>query len=299
MPLKLNKKILLTGGSGFVGKNIKESFLSKKYDIFAPTHSQLDLLDTDAVDEYFKDKEFDVVLHTAIKPTHRNSKNFINLFYSNIRMFENLVRHKNKYKKFINLGSGAVYDVSSNITNIKEDKIYNKLCKDDLGFYKYVVSKRIENLDNFINLNIFGMFGKYEDWEIRFISNAICKTLFDFPITLKQNRIFSYLYIDDLMPILEIFIEESVKYKQYNIVPNEKISLYEIAKIVKEISNKDLEIKVAKEGNGLEYTGSNERLINEFKNIKFTKIKDAIAKLYEYYKQNINLIDKNLLLIDK
>lgn len=299
MSLNLRKKLLLTGGSGFIGRNIRESFLSKKYDIVAPTHSQLDLLDTNSVDEYFKDKEFDVVLHTATKPGHRNAKDPTNLFYSNVRIFENLVRHKNKYKKFINFGSGAIYDISTNISNAKEDKIYSNLGKDDHSFCKYVVSKRIESLDKFIDLNIFGIFGKYEDWQIRFISNAICKTLFDLPITLRQNRIFSYLYIDDLMPILEFFIENSVKYKQYNIVPNEKIDLFEIAKIVKEISNKNLEIKIAKKGNGLEYTGNNERLVSEFKEVKFTKIKDAIVKLYEYYEQNINLIDKNLLLVDK
>lgn len=297
--MNTNKTILLTGGNGFIGKNIKESFLSTKYDIIAPTHAQLDLIDTNSVDEYFKDKEFDIVLHTAIKPGHRNAKDPTNLFYSNVRMFENLVKNKNKYKKFINFGSGAIYDTSKDISNVTEDYIFNNIAKDEHGFCKYVVSKRIESLDNFIDLNIFGIFGKYEDWQIRFISNAICKTLFDLPITLKQNRKFSYIYIDDLMSILEFFIENHVKYKHYNIVPNEQIELFEIAKIVKEISNKNIEIKIAKDGTGLEYTGNNERLINEFKKIKFTNIENAIKNLYNYYMKNMKLIDKNLLLIDK
>jgi GDP-L-fucose synthase len=294
-----NKTILLTGGNGFIGKNIKDSFLFEKYNIIAPTHLQLDLIDTNSVDEYFKDKEFDVVLHTATKPGHRNAKDPTNLFYSNIRMFENLVRNKNKYKKFINFGSGAIYDTSKNISNVTENSIFYNMAKDEHGFCKYIVSKRINDLDNFIDLNIFGIFGKYEDWQIRFISNAICKTLFGLPITLRQNRKFSYLYIDDLMPILEFFIENDLKYKQYNIVPNEQVELFEIAKIVKNIYNKNIEIKIAKEGYGLEYTGCNERLVNEFKNVKFTYIEKAIKFLYNYYSKNINLIDKNLLLIDK
>lgn len=48
------KKILLTGGSGFIGRNLRESFLASKYDISAPAHSELDLLDTQSTDEFFK-----------------------------------------------------------------------------------------------------------------------------------------------------------------------------------------------------------------------------------------------------
>ena len=54
-----------------------------------------------------------------------------------------------------------------------------------------------------MELRLFGVFGRHEDYAIRFISNAICKTLFDLPITLRQNRTFSYLYVDDLGPIVE------------------------------------------------------------------------------------------------
>ena len=293
------KKILLTGGSGFIGKNIMESFLSEKYNIVAPTHSELDLLKTQSVDKYFKGKSFDVVLHAACKPGHRNADDLNDIFYSNMKMFENLVRHKDKYGKFINFGSGAIYDTSKNISNIKENKIFDNIGKTEHDFCKYVMAKRIDSLDNFINLNIFGIFGKYEDWQIRFISNSICKVLLDLPITIKQNRIFSYLYIDDLMPILDFFINNIMKYKSYNIVPDNKISLFKIAKVIKTFSNKEIKIKILKNGYGFEYTGDNSRLVKEFKNIKFTDIKDSVKSLYNYYKQNIKLIDKTLLLTDK
>jgi len=296
---KSKKKILLTGGSGFIGKNIQESFLSDKYIIVAPSSSDLNLLDTQSVDKYFKRKSFDVVLHAACKPGHRNAKDLKDIFYSNVRMFENLVRHRDKYNKFINFGSGAIYDTSKNISSVKEDKIFDNIGKAEHDFCKYVVAKRIESLDNFLDLNIFGIFGKYEDWQIRFVSNSICKILFGLPITIKQNRVFSYLYVDDLMPILDFFISNTVKYKNYNIVPDKKISLLEIAKIIKKLCNTKNKIKVSKQGYGFEYTGDNSRLVKEFKNIRFTDVKDSIRKLYNYYKQNIKLIDKNLLLTDK
>ncbi len=293
------KKILLTGGRGFIGKNIKESYLDEKYEIFAPTSSDLNLIDTKQVDEFLENKSFDVVLHTAVKPSHRNSKDLNNIFYSNLKMFQNLERHKAKFGKVINFGSGAIYDAAKNNFKVKEEEIFKNLGSDDHSFCKYVVAKQICNLDNFVDLNIFGIFGKYEDWEIRFISNAICKSIYGLPITLRQNRRFSYLFIDDLMEILEFFIENDVKYKTYNIVPDESVELLELALKIKKISKKDIEIKVAKEGYGLDYTGDNTRLHEEMSNLKFTSINDAISSLYEYYNNRKEIIDKNLLLSDK
>lgn len=294
------KRILLTGGNGFIGKNIQESFLGEKYEIIAPRSFELNLLDKNAVEEYFQDKYFDVIIHSAVKPGHRNANDLTSLFESNLTMFENLVNNKTKFSKFINLGSGAIYDTTKDITDVKEeDRFKNKGTKEH-DLCKYVIGEKIEKLDNFVDLNIFGIFGKYEDYEIRFISNAICKSLFDLPITLRQNRRFSYLYIDDLMPILDCFIEKNkFNYKSYNIVPDKHVELLELAQIVKKISGKNIDIQVAQEGFGLDYTGNNSRLKKEFPQIKFTDIQQSVSSLYNYYRENLNILDKNSLLSDK
>lgn len=295
----MKKKILLTGGNGFIGKNILESFLGGKYEIVAPRSFELNLIDTDCVDEYFRDKYFDVVLHAATKPGHRNAKDLTNLYESNIKMFENLANHKSKFAKFINFGSGAIYNTSKDITNAKEEQRYDSMGEKDHDKCKFVIAKKIDELDNFVDLNIFGIFGKYEDWEIRFISNAICKTLFDLPITLRQNRRFSYLFVEDLMPILEFFIENNAKHKSYNIVPDEKTTLIDIARLAKKISAKDIAINVANPGLGLDYTGGNSRLKKEMLNIQFTNLEQSVSALYYYYKGIKDKIDRNLLLTDK
>ena len=293
------KRILLTGGSGFIGRNILESFLNKKYQIIAPRSYELNLLDTSSVDGYFKDKEFDVVLHSGCKPGHRNAKDPTNLFYANTRMFQNIERHKDKYGKFLNFGSGAIYDTDRSISNVKEEDVFKYLGENEHSFCKYVVGKQIEKLDNFVDLNIFGIFGKYEDWEIRFISNSICKAVYNLPITLRQNRRFSYLFVNDLMPILDWFIENEPRYSFYNIVPDENVELLEIANIIKEISGADLEIKVALDGYSLDYTGSNMRLRGEISNLQFSSLYDSISLLFDIYKNNLNMINKSRLLVDK
>ena len=294
----MKKQILLTGGNGFIGKNIRESFLAQKYDIFAPRSYELDLTDTAAVDTFFATRRFDAVIHAAAKPGHRNAKDTNRLFYTNMRMFENLARHTECFGRLINLGSGAVYDAAADNRMVCEEEIGRRMGKDDHSFCKYVMHKRIEKTPNMLDLHIFGVFGPYEDWEIRFISNAICKTLFDLPVTLRQNRRFSYLWIRDLMPVLEYFIEHEPTYKSYNVTPDEETELLQAATAVLDAAGGG-DIRVATQGYGLNYSGSNVRLRAEIPHLRFTPLKEAIQDLYAYYQTNKNMINPDLLLSDK
>ena len=276
------KKILLTGSGGFIGRNILEHFRTR-YDVFAPRSYELNLLDTAAVDDYFRKHQFDAVIHAGCKPGHRNAKDPTALFYSNVRMFENLARQQGRWGKLINLGSGAIYDVSADNRLVGEEEIFTRCGADDHSFCKYVVQKRIESLPGAVDLNIFGIFGKYEDWQIRFISNAICKTLFGLPITLRQNRRFSYLYVNDLMPVLEWLVENTPQYKSDNVTPDTETELLQAAQLVKEISGADVPVIVGKEGYGLNYSGSNARLRAEMPNLTFPPLTTAVKQLYAYY----------------
>lgn len=291
--------ILLTGGSGFIGKNILESFLAEKYNIIAPRHAELDLMDDDAVKHFFEINKIDIVIHSAIKPGHRNAKDPSNLFYADSRMFFNIVRHSKFYNKLILLSSGSAYDVSQDLRKVDEDFFGKSMPTDENGFFRYVSGKFMENMDNTVELRIFSIFGKYEDYAIRFISNATCKAVFDLPITIKQNRRFDFLYIDDLMPILDYFITNDCRHKSYNVTPDNAIELYEAAEKVRDISGKDLSIVVGKPGMGLEYSGSNTRLRDEIPDLRLTNIDDSIRQLYQWYSENKHTINRDLLLFDK
>jgi GDP-L-fucose synthase len=206
-------KILVTGGNGFIGKNIKESYLAQKYTIIAPSRLELDCSDDDSMQEYFKKNSFDVVIHSAAKAGHRNASDSNNLFLTNSRMMFNLLKHQNSWGKLLNMGSGAIYDMKNYSPKMPETYFGTHIPTDEHGYNKYIFGKLLPNLKNVYDFRIFGIFGKYEDYSIRFISNAICKSLFDLPISLRQNKKFDYLYINDLMPILEHFIDYFLTYK--------------------------------------------------------------------------------------
>ncbi len=292
-------KILVTGGNGFIGKNIKESYLAKKYTIVAPSRLELDCSDDKSVEDYFKKHSFDVVIHSAAKAGHRNATDTSNLFLTNSRMMFNLLKYQDSWGKLLNMGSGAIYDMQNYIPKMPETYYGTHIPKDEHGYNKYILGKLLPSLNHVYDFRIFGIFGKYEDYAIRFISNAICKSIFDLPITLRQNKKFDYLYINDLMPILEHFIEHNPTEKAFNITPNYSVELLKIAELVKMISQKDIEIKIAQEGLGMEYSGDNTLLNKEISSLQFTPLEKSIKELYDWYETNKSNLNKDLLTKDK
>lgn len=294
----MKKKIFITGGSGFIGKNIIEAF-SDKYELLAPSHKELELLDEDRVRDYFKKHEVDTVIHSAVRPGHRNVKDPSSQLINNARMFFNLARNKHLFKKMIFLSSGCVYDQRFYQPKLKEECFDAHVPIDEAGLSKYIAAKYIEEAGEIIELRIFGIFGKYEDYSIRFISNMICKALFDLALTMKQDKRFDYVWVDDLMPILEYFIGQNGEHKAYNVTPDRSVRLLEIAEMVREISGKDLPINVASKEIGTEYSGDNARLRKEMKSLHFTPLRNAVEQLYSWYKENQRMINKELLMVDK
>lgn len=290
--------LLVTGGTGFIGRNLVERF-APDYQVLAPSRQELDLIDEDAVQNFFERHEVDVVIHAASTPGHRNAKDPSNLLYKNSRMFFNIVRNAGRFGKLILLSSGAVYDMRHYVPKMNEEYFDIHVPADEPGFSKYVCAKYVERANNIVELRPFGVFGKYEDYEIRFISNALCKTLFDLPITIKQNRKFDYVFVDDLAAVVDLFIAHDAKYKCSNVTSGAPIELEALAKIVLEVSGKRLDIVTSMPGMGPEYTGDNSRLCSEFPTLKFTPIKHAVEQLYSWYSENWHLIRKEALLVDK
>lgn len=290
--------ILLTGGNGFIGRNLIE-LMGSKYRILAPGSKELNLLDEDAVAKFLAENEIEYIIHSATTPGHRNAPVVPDLVARNLRMFFNLARNKQRYKKMIYLGSGGIYDGRHYVPRMREDYFDTHVPADPHGFSKYVLSKYIEHDPSIVELRIFGIFGKYEDYAIRFISNAICKTLFELPITLKQNRRFDYIYVNDLVPIIEHFIHHSTSHNIFNVCNDQATDLLELAEKVRTIANSKPEIIVGQPGRGLEYSGDNSLLHEAMPGLSFTPMDTAIRELYDWYAGNQHTLNKELLLSDK
>lgn len=275
------KKILLTGGSGFIGRNILP-LLRKKYCVVSPSRKELNLLDETAVVEYLKNGAFDVVIHCANSTPAKNPLDSQDrMLADSLRAYFNLRKCSDLYAKMLYLGSGAEYDKRFDISYVTEDEIGNTIPQDDYGFAKYIMNEDAKKSENIYNLRIFGCYGP-TDAKSKFIRDAIDCCLEHRAITIRQNCMFDYMYVTDLADIVSKFIEKSPKFHDYNVCSGKKISLKEIAKIVAEQMHNLYPIEIAKDGWNKEYTASNRRLCDEFENIVFTGIEQGIAQQIEW-----------------
>lgn len=282
-------RLFITGGNGFIGRNLIES-LSSKYWILSPNHKELELTNERQVINYFKSHKVDVLIHCANIGGTKGTVDTPNITEINLKIFFNLLNCKKYYKKMIFFGSGAEYDKRRNLVKVKENDFGKNIPVDSYGFYKYVCSKFIEKEKNIINLRLFGVYGKYEDFETRFISYAICRALLNKPINIQKNVVFDYLYINDLVKIVEYFIKNKIEHKFYNVGRGVSMDIKTIAQLIIKFSSKNVPINIIDKDLNNEYTCNITRLQKIIKELKYTDFSASIKEMISYYQSIIPIL---------
>lgn len=105
--------ILLTGGSGMVGRNFLERASIEDFIIFAPSSGQLDLRDFKAVQKYLERHRPDLIIHAAGKVggIQANMREPVAFLTENLDMGRNIVcaARQAGVQQLINLGSSCMY----------------------------------------------------------------------------------------------------------------------------------------------------------------------------------------------
>jgi len=289
-----NKKILITGGAGFIARNLSEQ-LNNEYAISSIDVRGLNLLDFSKVFNYIKKNQFDVVIHTATYDAlvRFSTKDPEKILENNLKMFFNIVRCKDYFDKMIYFGSGAEFCRENWISGMKEDYFDKYVPTDQYGFSKYIMTKYAQLNNNIYNLRLFSVFGKYSDWRTRFIPNICCCAVMNSPIRIEQNKFYDFLSVDDLVKIVKWFIDNKPKNNIYNVCTGEVIDFKTLAEKIIKISGKDLDINIKIDGLGREYSGDNSLLMDELKDFQFSPICDKIKDLYDWYDSNKHIIKKS------
>lgn len=203
----MRKRILITGASGFVGRNVKEYLeQTEKYEIYAPTSSELNCLDEQAVVSCLKQYNFDYVLHFAVYgDAIDKKKDGSKALEYNLRIYLNFARNAHLFGRMYYTGSGAEYDKRYPICSVTEEEIGKTLPTDAYGLLKYTVGQMIEQSENIYNFRLFGIYGKYEDYPTKFISNVCCKAIKNVGLSMRQNVYFDYLWVEDFCRMIELF----------------------------------------------------------------------------------------------
>lgn len=267
-------KILVTGGTGFIGQNLLMD-LKRKYEVEAPRREDLNLKDEEAVSRYLEKERFDVVIHGA-GPVRNKVDSSTNVLEESLRLFMNFYRNRSLYGKLIYFGSGAEYDKRRDLEYVTEENIGVHIPEDEYGLAKYIINTLVSQSENIYNLRLFACFGPYEH-ETRFITHGIGCCLLEEPITMRQDCLFDYMYISDLIKVVNWFINNDPKYHDYNVCRGIGINLSEIANFINDkMAGKGIRCEIS--GKSKAYTGSNQRLLRELKGFKWMDLQEGIER---------------------
>lgn len=113
MSTVMKARILLTGGSGMVGRNLLEHPRAPQWDFIAPSSDEVNLVDFDATRRFFADVRPDLVIHAAGKVggIQANIAQPVEFLVENTDMGRNVVLAARDagVQHLLNLGSSCMY----------------------------------------------------------------------------------------------------------------------------------------------------------------------------------------------
>lgn len=231
------KKILITGGNGYIAKSLYHK-LPDTYQIECISRKNFDLTDSYATQQWFYNKYYDVVIHTAIKGGNRLIIEDHSILEDNIRMYLNLLQCSNNYNKFINIGSGA--------ETINPPSFY--------GMSKKMIDYSVSNRDNFFNIRIYAIFDENE-LDRRFIKSNLYRYLNKKSLIIYQNKLMDFIYMDDFIQIINKYISIDNLPKSIDCVYKQKYSLLDISNIINNLDDYNVSINIENNINDKSYIG--------------------------------------------
>ena len=265
--------ILMTGSNGFVARNLAKNL--KEYNLTLTNRSNLNLLDAKEVKEFFENKYFDVVIHTATTGGSRLKDDESYVFYQNCLMHQNILDNSLSFDKYISFGSGAELDRRYNI-DISTD-LRSAFPIDPYGMSKNFIAKSGLSLNNFHNIRLFNVFNS-DELSSRMIKANILNYINKKPIVIHQDKYMDFFYMDDLCEVVKFTIDANVKQQIINCSYQEKYKLSDIATIINNLSDYNVDIVVENQNLGFSYCG--EYNLHLF-NIRLLGLQSGIENTYQ------------------
>lgn len=240
--------ILITGASGFLGKNIQEHFHTRYRLICVSTSNKEPYIkltkNFDNINERLADINIDCVIHLAsVIPTNFKDADFHKCFLPNTIMLNNLYKFMilKNIKKFIYISSfGSMEDYAN--YKIKDYYTLSKIHGEHIC--SMMESAGIETASLRIP-SPYGPYMKEENVINTFINNALNNL--DINVYGSGKREQNFIYVEDVIQAIEKFIiTKNGINGVYYIVSEKNTSMLELAQVIKQICNSESRIIVGK-----------------------------------------------------
>jgi len=259
----VNMKILVTGGSGFFGKNLTTHLINNDYDVVGIGSNVYDLRSQHACRKVIQHVKPDVIVHAAgtVGGIGANKDNPGKFMYENLIMGTNLIHETmvQKVPKFILLGTVCAYPKHTRVP-FQEKDLWNGYPEETnapYGIAKKTLMRLVEAYHeqygfNGVNLVPVNMYGPYDHFNLT-SSHVIpalilkVKTAMDngeSSITLwgtgQASR--EFLYAPDCAEAIRLAIEKDVSPEPINIGTGKEIKICELIETIASIMGFDGEI---------------------------------------------------------
>jgi GDP-L-fucose synthase len=291
-------KILVTGGSGLVGKHLQKILPNAFY----LSSKDCDLTNITQVKWLISSYQPDIVVHLAARVggIQDNIKYPADYFDDNILINTNIVKvcKDHDVKRFIGILSTCIYpSVVENYPMTEEDLFIGPPPPSNFsyGYAKRCLAVQIDAYNKqfgtkynyLIPCNLYGDYDNlHNDSKMHFITALLNKIK-----NAKDNKLNllgtgkplrQFMYASDLADIIKLVISNDIT-ENFNVAPDFNYSINEMAKIALEVTEKDYEIIYDRPDLDGQFRKdvSNKRLLEIFPHFKFTGLKEGLKQVYD------------------
>lgn len=301
-----NQTILITGGTGFFGKVLKEHLLSlnETYDLNLKliltarnpiAEKRVEFVASDIRNPLSVSGSVDYIIHAATPVTNDKSdpNELLEIIINGTQNVLHLAKEK-KIKKLINISSGAVYgNQPSDIEKLTENHLENVSIFDRANAYgtgKRLAENLVENFCmknglNYLTLRCFAFSGKYLPQDAQFaIGNFVKDAKDSKKIFVKGDgtAIRSYLDSADLAEWVVSSLMSNVSGEAYNLGSDSAITIKDLANLIaKKVPGTSVEIQNASH-DGIKtnrYVPSVEKIKKDLGVVQKVSLEQSILKM--------------------